>query len=84
MRAAFRTAGTEENTAEHAQKDASKARNSSDLLKAREANLKYEVDDLGTTLLGSNGVGKIPTRSSMWKRIDCQQVVGEEPAPCAS
>ncbi|CAE7252000.1 unnamed protein product [Symbiodinium natans] len=39
-----------ENAAGHAQNDAGKAKNSSDLLKAREANLKYEVDDLGTTL----------------------------------
>ena len=39
----------EENAAGHAQKDAGKAKNASDILKAREANLKYEVDDLGTT-----------------------------------
>mmetsp|Transcript_11038 Transcript_11038/g.26677 ORF Transcript_11038/g.26677 Transcript_11038/m.26677 type:complete len:507 (-) Transcript_11038:169-1689(-) len=39
-----------ETAAGHAQKDAGKAKNASDLLKAREANLKYEVDDLGTTL----------------------------------
>ena len=42
----------QETAAGHAQKDAGKAKNASDLLKAREANLKYEVDDLGTTLLG--------------------------------
>ena len=42
-----------ENAAGHAQNDAGKAKNSSDLLKAREANLKYEVDDLGTTFPGS-------------------------------
>lgn len=39
-----------ERAAEEAESDAVKARNSSDLLKARQANMKYEVDDLHASL----------------------------------
>lgn len=41
-----------ERAAEEAESDAVKARNSSDLLKARQANMKYEVDDLHASLPG--------------------------------
>jgi len=39
-----------EQSAQEAESDATKAKNSSDLLKAREANVKYEMDDLETSL----------------------------------
>ena len=41
-----------EKASEEAESDAAKAKNSSDLLKARQANMKYEVDDLQASLLG--------------------------------
>lgn len=45
-----------EKEADEAEDDAVKAKNTSDILKARQANMRYEVDDLSNSLLGTKTI----------------------------